>query len=155
MKYAFIQHNPKLPKLYTFKIDDDLARHVNIGSKVFCETANGIAPGFVREITDDNNPIFLSEHLIPKRSVISTRTAFPLSNIRIPPIFLASIPSECKVERRVKEFLTLGRFNTKVKFTATGYLQDGYTAYLAAKKLGHLSLTGLCVPDKKKECTNG
>lgn len=72
----------------------------------------------------------------PLKNILTITTCVDMDKIKIPRYLKQSIPSGEKIAARVNEYKANKRFNTEVRVSEDGTLEDGYTAYLVAKMLG-------------------
>lgn len=142
MNIVFVRHRSDQQQTYCFKVPDSLLPYMQrpCGFQVKCDTIRGIQKGVVvsdlLSYEDASSEIKKAHAKSPLRSIVSVVTSVPLDEIKIAPGFAQTTPSVRKLAKRRREYQQNGRFYTRVAVNASGYLTDGYTAYLASKGFG-------------------
>lgn len=139
--YVGVKHSPESTKLFWFSVPDNIAHRIMLGSRITCDTKKGNNEhGVVCQI---NNQVLDAEGLKrltsnhKLKSITGVECDMLLSDIQIPNKFSRTTVHPDKIERRVQEFESTGSFNTPVVVRAVNSsLADGYSAYLAALRLG-------------------
>ena len=147
MLYAAVRHHPDQAKLFWFAIPDELIPVADAGDACLCSTTSyGEQPGKIEAILDCSDPSVTRSIIgIPQEKPIRFLTGVEfcksLEDIWIPAKF-ANAPNPRKLRDREIEYAATGRFDTRVCLDPNGMLLDGYSAYVAAKKMGHTFLRG-------------
>ncbi len=152
MIYAGVKHNNS-NKVFWFKVPKSLYNEAAIRKKVICKTKYGMQPGEIVELVScrEKSEIKRITGVSPSQSVTGIEAVIKIDDIKITSAFSDSLPAPEKIESRETEYKLFGKFLTKVEFNKAGYLLDGYTAYLVAKKLGHKELNGFMVTGRRKK----
>lgn len=146
--FAGILHDPNQTTVYWFKVPQKLAPYVRIGAEVHCDTRRGTQKGnivsLIDGMTEEQIKPLIGDHT-PMKHITAVMTDLDMNSIHVPWSLVNTNPNPSKIEKRVKEFYRRGMFDTEVRFTDSGALMDGYTAYLVAKMFGHDTLRGLII----------
>lgn len=155
MVYAGIKHDYS-NRIFWFKVPKSLSDRIAVQGKVICETKYGFQPGDVVELISckERSEIKRSTGITPSKSVVGVNTSIDIDKVIIPSAFSNTVPSPEKIANREAEYKLFGKFLTKIEFSRGGYLIDGYTAYLAAKKLGVKELDGFMMLYTRKKGNN-
>lgn len=145
MYVALIQH-PHNTQNYWFAVSNKMAEKIKPGMKVQCDTRFGMQPGTViggpMKSEDVMELMKTSGAVFPLKKIYDMEIReVNIATIHIPSMFVKSPPSDEKLASRFLEWYHHGEFDTRILIDKDGTLQDGYSAYLVAKKLG---LTSLC-----------
>lgn len=141
-----VRHHPDARRTYCFSVPNGLAFQIVPGTRLEVDTCKGkslaIAAGYAvhdpEKIREMMERIGAKEPLRPVTAV--SAWANPKS-IDVPASFLLSPPGKQKLRRREREYMTDGKFNTRIEVTHLWHtLQDGYSAYVVAKRLGLASV---------------
>jgi len=139
MNVVLVQHNDARLKKYCFVVPDKLVPHIDLGTKVICDTQRGRVPGIIVSSVMTGEEAYRtieSEHAtFPLRSVVSIIKEIDIENIKVPVWMERSTPNKDKIRHRKQEIRLLGGVKTKVKIN-DGVLKDGYTAYLVCRNAG-------------------
>lgn len=139
MNVVLVQHNNAHLKKYCFEVPDKLIPHIDLGTKVICDTQRGHVPGNVVSSVmtgEEADRTIEGEHAtLPLKSILSVIKEIDIENIEVPVWMKKSKPSKEKIWRRKQEIRLLGGVKTKVKIK-DGVLKDGYTAYLVCRNAG-------------------
>lgn len=139
MKAVLVKHTED-GKPYCFGLPDWFDLHINIGTRVLCQTRRGVTDGVIVSNVCEGA---LAEDMARRNGA-----TFPLSKIKeisinmklddllIPEAIRNSHPSPRKIQQRSEEYSKYGRFLNRIAVSKHNVLYDGYTAYLVAKKLG-------------------
>lgn len=142
MNVVFVRHRPDQQQTYCFKVPDSLLPYMQqpFGFKVKCDTARGAQIGTVVSdllVYGEKGPDAQGAGAnAPCKKILSVLTNVPLNEIKISPEFTQTKPSRRKLAKRKREYRQRGRFYTHIAINTSGYLTDGYTAYLVSKDLG-------------------
>lgn len=152
MKYVGVKHKDNQPTVYWFVVPDNIEKYVSIGTKVVCNTRRGDADGIVVMLLDgieqESVKSIIGNHF-PLKNIVGVYMDMKLSDIHIPWDTYSSNPSAYKIAKRVLDLYTSSEFNTRVLFSLSGDLLDGYTAYLVSKMFDRETLSGLCITDER------
>lgn len=152
MVYAGIKHDYS-GRVFWFKVPKSLSGRIAVQGRVICKTKYGFQPGDVVELISCKGQSEIKQitGITPSRSVVGVKTSIKTDKVKITSAFLNTVPSPEKIANREAEYKLFGKFLTKVEFSRSGYLIDGYTAYLAAKKLGVKELDGFMMLGTRKK----
>ena len=145
MLIAKVRHKPANKKLYAFEVPKKFEPYIKVGSSIMCETSRGKQFGVVEELigcdtAKDVAEITNGNAISP---LISVKTEVNIGDIRIPENFARTYPKEAKIEKRISELVIYGEFKTQIRFDTSLKLKDGYSAYVASKRLGRKTLSGV------------
>lgn len=139
MNIVFVKHHENDQKTYCFSVASQYAKTLKKGDLVLCQTRRGIQPGILATgvISGDGAVDIARNHgaTFPLKKILSPTSTMRVADIKIPHYIKKTIPSGQKIEKRIREYMKTGNFQTNIVVGANGYLTDGYTAYLAAKLL--------------------
>lgn len=148
--YVGVKHNPESTKLFWFSVPENITHRVMLGSRIICDTKKGSGEhGVVCQI---NNQVLDQEGIRALtngrnlKSITGVECDVNLSDIKIPVKFARTTVHDDKIAKRLEEFESTGEFNTRVIVRASNnMLADGYSAYLAANRLGRNTIRCLVI----------
>jgi len=152
-----VKHHPRAKKTYCFAVPASLAFMIVPGTRLEVDTCQGKAlaiavgqascdPEKVKEMTDRTGA---TGALRPVTAVHAW--ANPRS-IDVPAKFLMTPPSRRKIRTREQEYALCGSFQTRIEVTKLWHtLTDGYSAYVAAKRLGLTAIPIWVVEESEEE----
>lgn len=143
--YVGVKHKPESNRLFWFSVPDNISHRVLLGSRIVCDTRQGNNErGVVCQINNqvlDADGVKRLTNNRPIKSITGVECDFNLADIKIPSKFARSNIHEEKLQKRIEEFEATGMFNTSVIVRASdGMLKDGYSAYMAAIRLGRSTI---------------
>lgn len=147
MKVAMVKHSSR-GKVFWFEIPERLVGKLYPGSHVVCDTARGRRCGTVVASDLDDQDVkeimTASGAIFPLRKIIAITQKVRLSDIKIPAYMARTKPRDEKIAKRFLEIYHTGQFNTNIALDDSGFLVDGYSAYLVAQALGFTFLSVIC-----------
>ena len=150
MMYVGITHEHYQDTVYWFTVEESLAQHVKLYSRVICDTRRGNHDGTVtyilEGIPEEMAKSIIGERFFPLRQVISVYKDADLEDIFIPWDVETTAPDVGEIARSITHYYVNGKFQAPVKLTPDMALCDGYTDYLAAKMFDHNTLNCVIVP---------
>ncbi len=137
-----VKHHPNAKKTYCFAVPACFAFNILPGTLLEVDTCKGktLATAVSRATCD---PGKMKEMMArtgarePLRPVTAVQGWANPRSIDIPAHFLMAPPSHGKLRLREQEYRQDGAFHTRIEVTHIWHtLRDGYSAYVAAKRLG-------------------
>jgi hypothetical protein len=146
MKVAMVKH-AKSPKVFWFGVPEHLAEDVFEGVQVLCDTRKGVQPGTVICTVKDCDTVKemmrATGAVFPLKNIVGVASSLAMDAIKIPGNMEKTPPKDEKLAARFLEYYHTGEFNTFVRVSHDMVLKDGYSAYLVAKFLNMMFITGL------------
>lgn len=139
MYAVMVKHTPK-GKVFWFEAPERIARLITPGVRVACDTHRGrqygVAVSAALNPADVRDVMLATGATEPLSRIVDVAYNICLNKINVPNYMARTRPSDEKLAKRFLEFYHTGGFQTNIVVDKDYNLEDGYTAYLVAKKLG-------------------